>query len=126
MKNVVYQAKVQVKNSQKFETYTGLTYRKFCTRFKEHCDDMKDPAKRTSSKLAGHVWDLKDRGIAFDISWSILARAPPFNPVTRKCYLCLKEKHFIMYGRGTSTLNKRSEVFNTCRHRFRDLLVKVR
>ena len=72
MKNVVYQAKVQVKNSQKFETYTGLTYRKFCTRLKEHSDDMKDPAKRTSSKLAGHVWDLKDRGIAFDISWNIL------------------------------------------------------
>ena len=84
LKNVVYQAKVQVRNSQKFETYTGLTYRKFCTRLKEHCDDMKDPAKRTSSKLAGHVWDLKDRGIAFDISWSILAKAPPFNPVTRK------------------------------------------
>ena len=125
-KDVVYQATVTERNSQNVETYTGLTYRKFRIRFKEHLSDMDDPSKRTSSKLAGHVWNLKDKGIEFDVSWKLLAKAPPFNPVTRKCLLCLKEKHYIMYGEGTSTLNKRSEIFNTCRHRHRDLLVKVK
>ena len=94
--------------------------------FRRYGTDMNDPNSRSSSKLAGHIWGLKDKGVEFDISWRILAKAPPFNPVTKKCQLCLKEKHFIMYGRGTSTLNKRQEIFNTCRHRLRDLLVKVK
>ena len=126
MKDVVYEAKVEEKISKKWETYTGLTYRPFKDRLKEHKDDMADPLRRSNSKLAGHIWDLKDRGIEFNVSWRFLAKAPPFNPVTRKCLLCLEEKHFIMYGRGTSTLNKRSEIFNTCRHRHKDLLVKVK
>ena len=125
-KDVVYQATVTERSSQAFETYTGLTYRPFLTRYKEHLRDFEDPSKRTSSKLASHVWELKDNGLGFDVSWRILAKAPPFNPITRKCLLCLREKHFIMYGEGTSTLNKRSEIFNTCRHRHRDLLVKVK
>ena len=125
-KDVVYQATVTERSSQNFQTYTGLTYRTFLTRYKEHLRDFEDPSKRTSSKLAGHIWDLKDNGVEFDVSWGLLAKAPPFNPITRKCLLCLKEKHFIMYGEGTSTLNKRSEIFNTCRHRLRDLLVKVK
>ena len=126
LKDIVYQARVEERISKKVETYTGLTFRTFKQRHKEHMDDMNDPKSRSSSKLAGHIWDLKDKGVEFDISWKILAKAPPFNPVTRKCQLCLKEKHFIMYGRGTSTLNKRQEIFNTCRHRHRDLLVKVK
>ena len=126
LKDVVYQARVEEKNSQNWETYTGLTYRPFKVRLKEHNDDMADPSRRSKSKLAGHIWSLKDKGVEFNVRWSILARAPPFNPVTRKCMLCLKEKFFIMYGGGTSTLNKRNEIFNTCRHRHKDLLVNVK
>ena len=123
--NFVYEATVKEKVSNKTETYTGLTYRTFKERYKEHMYDMGHAEKRTSSKLAGHIWDLKDRGVDFDITWRMLARATHFNPITRKCNLCLKEKHFIMYGEGTSTLNKRSEIFNTCRHRTKALLVNV-
>ena len=89
-KDVVYQARVEEKISKKVETYTGLTYRTFKQRHKEHMDDMKNPNSRSSSKSAGHIWDLKDKGVEFDISWRILAKAPPFNPVTKKCQLCLK------------------------------------
>ena len=123
--DLVYEATVKEKVSNRTETYTGLTYRTFKERYKEHMYDMGHAEKRTSSKLAGHIWDLKDRGVDFDITWRMLARATHFNPITRKCNLCLKEKHFIMYGEGTSTLNKRSEIFNTCRHRTKALLVNV-
>ena len=78
---------------------------------------MENSDSRTSSKLAGHIWSLKDRGVHdFEVTWEIFS-------VTIKCMLCLKEKHFIMYGEGTSSLNKRSEIFNTCRHRIKGLLV---
>ena len=61
--NVVYEAKIKERNSQNVETYTGLTYRPFKTRYKEHLYDMAHPDKRTSSKLAGHIWNLTDKGI---------------------------------------------------------------
>ena len=110
----------------KTETYTGLTGRKFIDRWKEHQKDFEKPENRTSTMLSSHVWDLNDRGVNFTISWKILDRGPSYNPVSKKCILCLKEKYFIMYHRESSTLNKRSEVFNTCRHRKASLLSKAK
>ena len=78
----------------------GLKYQTFKERYKEHKYDMDHSEKRTSSRLAGHIWDLKVRRMEFDITWKTLARATHFNPITRKCNLCLKEKHFIMYGKA--------------------------
>ena len=49
-----------------------------------------------------------------------------YNPLSKKCRICLKEKYFIMHRRDGSTLNKRSEVYNTCRHRRGKLLVNVK
>ena len=93
LSDVVYKATVKENQSQNIETYTGLTYRTFKERFKEHNRDMENSDSRTSSKLAGHIWSLKDRGVNdFEVTWEILARAPHFNPITRKCMLCLKEK----------------------------------
>ena len=119
---VVYSAKVTENSSGQSETYTGLTSRTFMTRRKEHLRDFEDPDSRVSSKLSGHIWDLKDKGLSYTLNWSILDRAPPFNTTKRKCMLCLTEKYHIMYDREHSSLNKRSEVFNTCRHRTQGLL----
>ena len=93
MADIVYEATVKEIISQKTETYTGLTYRTF----KEHKYDMGHSEKRTSSRLAIQNWNLKDKGVRFDLSWRKLVRATNFNPITRKRNLCLKEKHFIMY-----------------------------
>ena len=123
---VVYQASVEEKQTGKIETYTGLTCRKFKTRWKEHENDFEKPGNRTETKLSSHIWDLKDRGADFSVKWKILNRAPPYNPVRKKCLLCLKEKFYIMYRPEGSTLNKRSEIFNTCRHRTQSLLEKVK
>ena len=123
---VVYQASVEETQTGRIETYTGLTGRKFITRWKEHETDFEKPQNRTSTKLSSHIWDLKDRGADYSVKWKILERAPPFNPVRRKCMLCLKEKFYIMYRPEGSTLNKRSEIFSSCRHRTQSLLEKVK
>ena len=127
---VVYRASVKERTSGKIETYTGLTGRRFIDRWKEHDKDFDEPNNRTSTTLSSHVWSLKDQGLTeglnFDITWKILDRGPSFNPVSRKCILCLKEKFFIMYHPESSSLNRRSEVFNTCRHRLQGLLSKVK
>jgi hypothetical protein len=121
-KGIVYEACIKETASGKTETYTGLSCRTFKQRFNEH----NKPGNRLKSKLSSHIWDLKDKGVGFEVTWKLLDRAPAFNPITKKCRLCLKEKYYIMYHRDSSSLNKRSEVFNTCRHRTQDLLVNVK
>ena len=81
---------------------------------------------RTKSSLVGHVWDLKDNQTDFEVTWKKLDYAQPYNSVTKKCRLCLREKFFIMYRKDDSSLNKRSEVFNTCRHRNKTLLSVIK
>ena len=67
-----------------------------------------------------HVWSLKDRNLNIDIRET--ARAEPFNSATKKCQLCLTEKYLIMFKPEGATLNSRSEMFATCRHRKKILL----
>jgi hypothetical protein len=89
----------------------------------ERHQDQSDKAK---TKLSAHVWELKDSGTEHKIMWDFIDRAPSFNPITKKCRLCLKEKYHIMYSPTSSTLNKRNEIFNTCRHRKQKLLINVK
>ena len=83
---------------------------------------MNNTKNRTNSTLASHIWDLKDRGIDHDVGWKIKSRGTQYNPSTKKCRICLKEKHFILYKGEGATLNSRGEIFNTCRHRKTNLL----
>jgi hypothetical protein len=87
---------------------------------------MNNPGDRSKSKLSAHIWDLKDKGVNYEVKWKLLERAPVFNPITKKCRLCLKEKFWIMYRKDSSSLNKRNEVFNTCMHRTQGLLANVK
>ena len=63
MADIIYEFTVKEKNSQKGETYTGLTYRTFKERYKEHKYIMEHSHERSSSRLAGYIWNLKDRGL---------------------------------------------------------------
>ena len=78
-----------------------------------------------SPRLSAHVWELKDKGHTYTITWQILARASSYNPSSGMCRLCLKEKFFIMFAPATASLNKRNEVYNSCRHRASKLLDKT-
>ena len=68
---------------------------------------------------------LKHENKNFDIEWKIIDRGKKFNPTTRKCNLCLKEKYNIIFKPAGASLNKRSELFSACRHRRQQLLANV-
>ena len=123
---VVYEARVKELPSGKTETYTGVTERSFKDRLYEHRTNANSEKGRTKTALSSHIWALKDRNVNYELTWKLKCRGPEYNPLTKKCRICLKEKYFIMHRRDGSTLNKRSEVYNTCRHRRGKLLVNVK
>ena len=66
-----------------------------------------------------HQYFLKDEGIANEVTWSILATASGYNTTTKQCRLCLMECWIILFKEELATLNRRQEIFSSCRHKAR-------
>ena len=69
-----------------------------------------------STELSKYIWQLKDNSVNFNIKWSIIARARPYNNTTKRCDLCLTEKLMIIKFSSNNLLNKRSKLISKCRH----------
>ena len=123
-KNIVYQATVTQENLDK-NTYIGLTAQTFKKRLNKHNFDFRHIENRTETKLSGHIWDLKESNIKFDIKWKVLDRAKPFSPISETCNLCIREKFYIVYKSELGTLNHRDEMKTNCRHKQSVLLDKT-
>ena len=122
--SLVYKAEVTDEN-QNSTTYTGLTRNTFKQRFYGHRHSFKNRKSEHSTTLSSYIWDLKDRNEDYAINWSVIGRASDFNPTTRKCRLCIKEKFHIIFQPEGAMLNERSELYSTCRHRKRQLLANT-
>ena len=112
-------------NINKRETYTGLTKNTFKKRYDGHNSTFNNRDQSNKTTLAAHIWKLKDKGVKYTLSWSIIERGAPFNPSTRRCSLCLKEKFHIIFHPAGASLNERTELFSVCRHRQDMLLEKI-
>ena len=111
--SVIYVASVDSPDGM--EHYTGLTGGSFKDRWSAHNSDMNNNKAKT--RLSSHILNLKEEGKPYTMTWDIMDRAPVYNPVNRKCRLCLKEVYYIMFKPESATLNQRNELLNTCRHR---------
>ena len=118
-KSVLYKATVDSK-----ETYVGITEGTFKTRYTNHAASFRNPDKEHETKLSTYVWSQKKAGKEPQISWECLLSAPAYNPGLGRCILCLREKERIMYHREDASLNSRSEIISTCRHKRKFLLVQ--
>ena len=122
---VVYRATVTESGNGNVETYTGVTGGTFKKRWAGHKTTFEHEKNRNNTTLANHIWQLKNENKQYEIKWGIIDRGRTFNPTTRKCRVCLKEKKHILYNQNGSSLNRRTEIFNTCMHRTQKLLEKV-
>ena len=120
--SVIYQATVTHRNSNKTETYIGLTENEFKTRYRNHTASFRHAKHKNSTELSKHTWNLKDNNIDHFISWRILSSNSPYSSSSKRCNLCLKEKFLIICRPELSTLNKRNELVSSCRHRNKALL----
>ena len=127
-KDFVYSAKVTRLDDNSSETYTGMHKGEFKGRWYAHRQNISHRNQRTKTKLATHVWNLKDSRppINYSIKWKIIDKGKTFNPVTGVCRLCLKEKYHILYNKQYSSLNSRDEVFGHCPHKREHLLNKIK
>ena len=124
VESVVYQATVETENSS--ETYVGLTANTFKARFGGHKSSFKKEKRKKETTLSKHIWGLKEKAEPFTLSWKILSKAQPFSQVTGLCQLCTREKYFIAYKPELGTLNCRTEMLSSCRHKRSNLLVKTK
>ena len=112
---VVYQATV-TNNKGEGENYVGLA-KNFKKRYRKHKDSLEKVNPNNSTTLSTYVWKEREEGREPLVSWKILEKnVPLYNPVTRGCKLCLREKFNIAFNPHLATLNSRNEIFGHCRH----------
>ena len=112
--SIIYNAQVTTNNATK--NYIGLTEGTFKQRFSQHKATFKHRKYTNSTELSKYIWKLRDNNQDFNIKWTIISRARPYNNISKRCDLCLTEKLMIITANPDRILNKRSELISKCRH----------
>ena len=118
---VVYRASITANNKTEF--YTGMAGNHFKERVTHHNFDIRHSKQRDSTTLSKHIWDLKDSGTSYDLTWNLVENSKIYNHTTGICRLCNLEKYYIMFTPEGATLNDRTEFYSICRHRQKNLLL---
>ena len=121
-RNLVYHVKV-TQEDQTANGYIGLTSTEFKARLAVHKRSFWNEEENQTS-LSKHIRGLKEKNINYTLNWNLVDRATPFSPVTGVCWLCIKEKFYIMFRPSLANLNSRSEIYSNCRHKKSALLIK--
>ena len=123
--SIIYQATVSRQDTQKEETYIGLTENTFKTRFNGHTNSFRHSDNRYATTLSDYIWSLKDDNIPYTLKWKMITKATPYSSSSKICNLCIKEKYFIICKPHMASLNRRNELVAECRHRKKHLLCNV-
>ena len=123
-KNLVYSCKVSTPDIKKNHPhYIGLTEHTFKDKLYKHNKSFKYESKRNTTELSNFIWSKKKEKINVDLDWSILDKAKPYCPASKK--LCLTEKYPIIFS-TKNLLNKRNELVTKCRHEKKFYLTNYR
>ena len=96
-KNLVYSCKTP-DLKQNHPHYIGLTEDTFKDRLYKHNNSFQYESKRNSTEPSNFIWGKKKEKINVDLDWSILDKAKPYSPASKKCMLCLTEKYHIIFS----------------------------
>ena len=96
--------------------YAGLSAPPWKQRLGNHTLSFND-RQYAKCEIAKEVWRIKDKGGTFSIIWRIIGHAPAYDPVSKKCSLCLSEKLYIAENINKNLINHRDELISKCRHR---------
>ena len=126
-KDILYQCSVSSNlPSRKIKHYKGICSTTFKSRFGNHKMSFNNMRYKNETELSKEVWHIKELGGIPDLKWSILGRYLPYNPVSKRCSLCLNEKLEIATNCSELQLNSRSEIVSKCRHKNRFKLCNLK
>ena len=112
----VYEATVRTDDGR-VESYVGLA-KNFKKRYSKHKATLEKRNPEGQTTLSKYVWRKRDEGLNPRVSWDYLeTNVPDFNPVTEICKLCTREKFQILLNPAVATLNLKTEIFSSCRHK---------
>ena len=115
-KSGVYKATLHA--GSKEMTYIGCS-NNFKKRYNAHKSSFRHEKHQNATTLSTFIWE-NGLNPNPNITWEILRTAEPYQPGQRYCQLCLSEKVTInSQARNRNCLNKRSEIAQACRHKFR-------
>ena len=112
--NFIYNAKVPRLDNFDADKYSGAHEGPFNTRVYGHRTNMKNRHQKGTG-LSKHIWKLKGNQphpIPYEVEWSILAHAKPFDPVTGVCRLCPLEAYYITFDPE----NVMFDIARTCKY----------
>ena len=118
-KNISYQATVRSNHSNM--NYLGLCETDLKTRYYNHTHSFRNRSKWKATELSQFVWECEDAGSTPSVHWKLVCRASSYKQGNDHCNLYLAEKFAILTADPKTTLNKRTESINKCRHRNTEL-----
>jgi hypothetical protein len=114
--NVVYNAHVSTEDGNPTKVYKGTSKPPWKNRLATHKRSFINRDYNPTC-LSEHIWNLKEKGINYNIKWTLERRTSGYSSVSKSCSLCLTEKFLIAEHKNKDTLiNKRNELVNKCRH----------
>ena len=122
----MYTCTVTREDSDVVKTYCGST-QDFKQRWYGH-NSAERHQKNSNTTLSRYLWQhkLNDPPLTYNLKWKIIDRGRQFNPVTKICRLCSKEKFHILYNKEASSLNHRTEIFQPCPHKKKFILNNIK
>ena len=112
--SLVYKADIDMGEGNK--VYIGQTANTFKARYQLHNSDTNCGRKRTG--LTKYILEQEKKGrVCQELKWSKISDAKPRSKGDKICSLCNTEKTLIAIADKSSSLNKRSEILQRCRHR---------
>ena len=123
-KNVFYEATVTSPDIENYgeKLYKGVTATTWKERYRNHIKSFTHEKHGKETELSKEIWRIKRMNKRYNIRWRLIKQYPAYNPITKRCILCLQEKIGILENDGPNQLNKRSEIVGTCRHRHKHML----
>ena len=77
---------------------------------------LKNATQTTKSLLTFQPTKTIPKQLNPKVPWQIKRRYNPYNPIFRRCNLCLNKKLEILDDQDKNLLNKRSKIISYCRH----------